>query len=259
MAGILEHGDIYFLYWPRPDTSATGLYGVRRFYMVLHPHDHAIYRLLAIGEERLPALGEGTDSAWLRVDKVGRRAEEITGELAYQEHHAQAGFTRAVGEGVYALVRHQDHAHLLYALELPEEPGDVQKDLNIAKEASYVISVKNPLLPSPPAPGQEEGYVSRDEGIFPQSLHGPESEIPFPSHLQQRFQGKRFLSVDDPQFLDHEGTELLLIGLEANIPQELGVTLQPEHETLETAEIFQDLHLRCAECSAEPLFRGEWP
>jgi hypothetical protein len=47
-------------------------------------------------------------------------------------------------------------------LELPRSEGDVQEELNIEREASYVISVKNPEKPAPRSAGlsskQEANY-----------------------------------------------------------------------------------------------------
>jgi hypothetical protein len=51
---------------------------------------------------------------------------------------------RPVGEGKYAIVKHQNHAELAYIFEMPKESGEAQKELGIAKEASYIISVINP-------------------------------------------------------------------------------------------------------------------
>jgi hypothetical protein len=45
-----------------------------------------------------------------------------------------------VGEGKYAIVKHQNHAELAYILEIPNDPGEAQIELGTEKEASYVIS-----------------------------------------------------------------------------------------------------------------------
>jgi hypothetical protein len=73
---------------------------------------------------------------------------------------------RPAGEGRYALVRHDDHTHLAYELELPTKPRDVQQELDIEPQASYVIAVKNPQAGSPTAVG-----LSRDrKAQLPESL-----------------------------------------------------------------------------------------
>jgi hypothetical protein len=96
---------------------------------------------------------------------------------------------------VYALVRHDDHTHLAYALELPSKPGEVQEELEILPEASYIITVKNPEQPSPPGVGLDEAQQAE-----------------LPNRLEARFRGRRFVPVDPPEFLDPEGAELILIG-----------------------------------------------
>jgi hypothetical protein len=55
---------------------------------------------------------------------------------------------RPVGEGKYAIVRHQNHAELAYILEMPEQLGEAQKELGIEKEASNVVSVINSRVPN---------------------------------------------------------------------------------------------------------------
>ena len=67
------------------------------------------------------------------------------------------------GEGVYVLTRTGKTMHLAYALELPEKPGPVQKQLNIEPEASFALSIKNPEKGSP----RNTGLDSRGEGRLP--------------------------------------------------------------------------------------------
>jgi hypothetical protein len=78
---------------------------------------------------------------------------------------------RPVGEGKYAIVRHQNHAELAYILEMPEQPGEAQKELGIEKEASYIISVINPKKPAP------TGYPSTDEQAFRNLLNKSEKYL----------------------------------------------------------------------------------
>ena len=44
--------------------------------------------------------------------------------------------------GVYTIVDHGRDSRLVYELEVPQEPGDVQADFSINKTGSFVISVK---------------------------------------------------------------------------------------------------------------------
>jgi hypothetical protein len=50
----------------------------------------------------------------------------------------------------------------------------------------------------------------------------------------------------------------VLIGADEDVFEELGVRLNPEHETLETAELFNDLRMERSEHPLKPLFEGRW-
>ena len=55
--------------------------------------------------------------------------------------------------GVYSIVLHgKRDSHLLYRLEVPEEPGEVQRELRIFKEGKILLSVKSALPRLTPGP-----------------------------------------------------------------------------------------------------------
>lgn len=244
----LEEGDIYFVYRPKVEHgSAQGLEDVQRMNVVLHPRGEKRYRLLVIGEKKMPGVEKKGRKSWGFVERVsgdsGKLEEELSGKTYRTRTRGERDepAVRPAGEGVYAIVRHGDHTHLAYALELPRKPGEVQEELNIEKEASYILSIKNPDKPSPSSTGLHE-----------------EQKAQFPKKLQERFRGRRFIAADPPDFLNYEGAELLLIGSTDDISEELDITLDTEKETEDTAEVFSDLHLRRSEHPVEPLFKGEW-
>ncbi len=144
---------------------------------------------------------------------------------------------RPAGEGRYALVEHEDHTHLAYALELPERPGPVQEALQIKEEASYIISVKNPERPSP---------------------LGLEEKPRYPRQLLDVFGGRKFVPVSPPNLLDYENAEIVMIGASEDAEQELGIRLDPKKETGNTADIFRELKLERQKHPVAPLFKGEW-
>jgi hypothetical protein len=248
-AHVLESGDIYFAYRPKIEAQAAKSFDdVARLYMILSPRGKQLYRFIIIGEKRLPAVSGGGDrKTWGFVEKVASRPEEVEDELDPEtyptktrgERHLAAA--RPAGEGVYAIARHSGHTHLAYALELPAEPGEVQQALNIVKEGSYIIAVKNPEAPSPPGVGLDESRRAA-----------------FPKELQERFQGRRFIPAEPPDFLDYEGAEILLVGARQDVFAELGLELNPEHETEATAEIFNDLKMERSLHPLTPLFKGKW-
>lgn len=59
---------------------------------------------------------------------------------------------RVFGEGHYALVVNQGDvpsrtsSHLVYVLELPDQPGDVQEAFNLKAEGSFGVSIKASCL-----------------------------------------------------------------------------------------------------------------
>lgn len=239
MSEVLERGNIYFFYRPRLGQEVVrGLEDIRRFYLILKPHGKDRYRLLIIGRKRLPEVADGRETYWGFVDKVRCRPEDIEATLDATDEEPAA---RPVGEGVYAIARHGDHTHLAYALELPEQPGEVQQSLRVEPQAIYVLSVKNPHRPSPREAGLDD-----------------ERQASFPPELQAHFGNRRFIPTDPPDFLDYEGTELLFIGAAEDVSKELGLRLDPERETAESADVYTELRLERELHPVEPLLQGEW-
>jgi hypothetical protein len=245
---VLEEGNVYFLYRPRVEEDEPGaVRDIQRLYTVLSPYGKDRHRLLVLGRKSLPEVHDGGERHWGFVDRVVKDPRALREVLEEQQYGTKTRGERRVpaarpaGEGVYAIVRHEGHTHFAYALELPERPGEVQRELNIEPEASYILSVKNPEQPSPPGAGLGKGQKAQ-----------------FPKHLKERFGRHRFLNADPPDLLDYEGVELLLIGAHENPEAELGVALNPQDETLATAEIFKDLRLRKSRHPVQPLITGEW-
>lgn len=245
----LEHGNIYFFYRPRvEEEDPTSAQDVQNLYMVLAPSGKNTYRRVLVGRQRLPDPSrKGRQRMWGFVDLVRDRPEAVVEHLreeAYEtktrgERHQPAA--RPAGEGVYGLSLHGDHTHLVYALELPRDRGEVQTDLQIEDEASYVVTVRNPDTPAP-----------RGAGL-------PHHERPhYPKHLRSLFRGRKFAETDPPELLDHEGTEIILVAAAEDVHDELGIDLNPEEEDAQSAEIFRELRVRKSERPVAPLLEGRW-
>jgi hypothetical protein len=247
---VLERGNLYFLYRPRVEEhEPEGAGDLQNLYLVLSPHGRRDeYRLLIVGRQEMPdPEASGRQRYWAFVDAVYRDPEKLSQDLresTYQtktrgERHRPAA--RPAGEGVYEIVRHGDHTHLTYALELPEKPGEVQRELNITEEASYVVSVKNPQKPSPPRAGL------------------PRRDVRLPKRLMECFRDRKFADLSPPDFLDHEGVELLLVSASADLKEELGSPLAEQTQRgASSADIFQELRLHKSQHPVEPLFQGHW-
>jgi hypothetical protein len=243
---LLERGDLFFLYRPRVGADeAHGLKDVERVYLVLKPWRPRKYRLLIIGRKRFPHPREH-DRFWAFVWRVLKDRKALQAELGEREYRTMtrgvrhAAAARPVGEGIYAIVRHDEHTHLAYRLELPKRRGAAERELGIEREASYIVAVKNPASPDPPGAGLDR-----------------EHEAHFPPRLQAKFAGRRFIPLDPPDFLDDEGAELVLIGAAEEAQSELGIEFKPDDENEHTADVLKELRLP-REVAREPLFEGAW-
>src|SRR5918997_6297980 len=186
-AEVLEKGDIFFFYRPKAkvvnDSSGgdvKSIEDIRRFFMVTastitaaedntgsryqeqfdntsrttskEEGESSRYRLFVIGKKSLPEIrtteARRSERYWAKVGGIFENPQELTNELLADEFR-KGDAARPVGEGKYAIVKHQDHAELAYVLEMPEEPGEAQRELGIEKEASYIVSIINPKVPVP--------------------------------------------------------------------------------------------------------------
>jgi hypothetical protein len=245
---ILESGNIYFIFRPKVEEhQPKGVQDVERFYLVLSPEGKKVYRMIIVGQKTLPDVHDGGERSWGFVDLVTKNPADIEKALVETHYETKTRGKRALpaarpaGEGVYAIVRHGDHTHLAYSLELPQAPDKVQRDLQIQEEGSYIITVKNPETGAPRGVG----------------LRG-EQKADFPKKLQEIFRGRKFADVDPPEFLDYEGAELILIGAKDDPRRELGISLKTEKETEKSADIFSDLKLKRSQHPVAPLFKGKW-
>lgn len=246
-AETLEKGDIWFFYRPKVEEEDPSKQAdVQRFYLVTHPVG-GNYRLNIIGGKELPdPAKKGRGKYWGFVDMVRKGPKAIDAELGHEDYQTKTRgerhlpAARPAGEGKYRIVRHDDHTHLAYN-ELPKEPGEVQKAFHIEDEASYIVSVKNPERPTPKNAGLQS-----------------EQKADLPKDLMERFQGRRFVDVDPPSFLDKEGVEFLLISAAENIKEELGVEIKADTQRCQNADVFKDLKLDREEHPTEPLCEGHW-
>jgi hypothetical protein len=243
---VAEQGDVFFFYRPRVDTDEVDdLRDVQRFFLVLKPDRDRRYRRIVVGRKRLPDPRRH-ERQWAFVAEVADDPAELRDEVEGGVYETRTRGVRVqpparpAGEGRYAIVEHDGHAHLAYVLELPREPGPAQEAFGIRPEASYVVAVRNPAAEAPPG----VGLPTRERADFP-----PE--------LRERFGRRRFAPLDDPRLLDYEGAELVVIGAAEDVESELGVRLDQDEERLETADLFRQLRIGPGELPVEPLESGE--
>ena len=251
---IVEQGDIFFFYRPKVGTEeVSSTEDVQRFYMVtaLEEKDRK-YRLFILGRKKLPEIVEGKSTSeernWALNTLTTNNPEDIRKELLAAEYETETKGKRRVaaaapaGEGKYSIVKHDNHTEFAYALELPEVPGPIQREFEIKKEASYIMSVKNPDI-------QISGFKAFEKRT-PQ----------YPESLKKEFGDRRWINIEDPKLLDYENTQLLLIGArKKDVEEELGIDLNEEKETANTAELFRELKIRKDQVPLKPLLKGEFP
>ncbi len=250
----VERGHIFFLYQPKPVSEAEnqkipaeGLEDVQNFWMILSPEYKPRYRLIRLGPKKLPDPKKEGKRFWGVVDKVTDRAKELMAGLQRESwepekdvHHIRPE-ARPAGDGVYAIVPHENHTHLLFSLGLPKEPGQVQQELNIPQEGNYLVYLKNPGEPTQPEEGQEQ----------PGKPH-------YPDVLLEQFKGKRYLSAESPALWDFENTELLFSVDFKSLPEDFDLPELSQQNEANTNEIFRDLEMDKKENPVKPLFFGEW-
>jgi hypothetical protein len=284
---ILETGLAYFFYRPSVEVAGEGreMRGqadVARFYLLLSPKllgpsinsaqdwltassskDTTLYnkRLIQIPKKKLPDIPTHERLLGI-VDKVSPNLHEIRSYLEGADTRSNEGGgavpryaqVRPVAEGVYALLEHESHTHLVYVLELPTEPGQVQDAFNLKKEGSYIILVKTPS-PLPAEAPSTDDLVNKD--------------IPLPEKPKEPTQILHstvpFSPVTSPDLLDREGSAVLLVGAAEGLEEELGMTgkltkdiqqldLRPHRDD----KLFQELHLHRKEHFKDPLTSGVW-
>lgn len=217
---FLEQGDIYFFYKPRKNIITVQSHAdVARFYFVLDPFGNTPPRYIVMGNKGMPTFSDGGQTTWGFVQIVGGRGFQVY--LQPTQNRRRTG-SRPTGEGIYTIVTHGDHTHLLYALELPERLGQVQQAFNITKEANYIFS-------------------NRPTAISPNSPEEPYSNF----------------SPIKPEYLNQRGTEVLLVGVGADVKR-LGIAADPERETLRTADIFSRLKVDAQRHPLGSLISGKW-
>jgi hypothetical protein len=251
---IVEQGDIFFFYRPKVGTEeVTSTEDVQRFYMVTSPEERdSKYRLFVLGRKQLPEIVEDKSTSeernWALNTLTTNNAEDIRRELLAAEYETETKGKRRMaaaapaGEGKYSIVKHDNHTELAYVLELPEKPGPTQKEFEIKKEASYIVSVKNPDIQTP-------GFKAFEK-----------RKPDYPANIKQKFGDKRWINVEDPELLNYENTQLLMIGARRkDIEEELGIDLNEEKETENTADLFKGLKVKIEQVPLRPLLMGEFP
>jgi len=154
---------------------------------------------LIIGKKHLPETKQH-ESYFLFIDKVSEDRKALLKSLEEKHYQTKTRGERiepvshCLAEGKYLIVEHRGHTHFCYQIINPTELKKEQMEFNLQKEDDYLIKVKNPQQPSPPGVGIRE-----------------QQKVSYPPEIQEKFANYRFINLDNPQFLDYAGVEILLI------------------------------------------------
>ena len=235
---FLEQGNIFFFYKPKKGVEEVKEFeDVGRFYFVLDPYGEKQIRFVVMGQKKMPSVTDGHERAWGFIEKVGGRGFMVSSK---QKVVSVSGNARPVGEGLYAILHHIDHTHLVYVLELPRKLGEVQKAFNIERQANYIFIIKHPNTPLPPG------------ALLPSSKGEPKNE-----NFIKEFGTRKYIPVNPPSLLDYEGAMVFMIGVNDELAK-LGMQVNKDIETEGSADIFQELKMSKKRHPIEPLMKGTW-
>ena len=209
-SSILEKGIIYFFFRARVNVeNPQDIQDIARSYFVLRPIPHGAKlgdgtigdennsRLIALPKKVLPVSGK--DKFMVFVEKAkssfATLKEDFMSASDYATKTAGTSHTPAVtpfAEGIYAITTTGRESHLAYMITIPNELGEVQKDVGIKESGSFVVSAKNPKFPGP-----ANTNIGKDPG--------------FSEEIMSEFRDLRWMPLQ-PKLLDYEGTQFLLIG-----------------------------------------------
>ncbi len=209
---VLESGSITFLYRPRVEEQhPQDLDDVQRVLLLLSPEGGLHERLIAVGRKNLPCSAR-RDRFWGFVDLVltpydmnAALDAQVYGTKTRGLRHLPAA--RPFATGTYEITTHGTHSHLRWtARRVAEDP--VAADVHIEPEADYIVTVMNP---DPTVWGLTEVPDLQSELFDELELHVT-IPTPFPPALQARFRGRRYAQLDDAEWLEHPGAELVFVG-----------------------------------------------
>ena len=165
-SSILEKGIIYFFFRGRVGIDEPSQVNeIARTYIVLRPLPHGAKlgegaigdahnnRLLVLPKKVLPQSGR--DRFMLFVEKANASMGEIKSGMGASDYATKTAGTRhtpamaPIGEGVYALTSTGRESHLAYMVTIPSELSEVQRDVGLREQGSFIVSVKNPQYGGP--------------------------------------------------------------------------------------------------------------
>ncbi|KAH0432249.1 hypothetical protein CcaCcLH18_06604 [Colletotrichum camelliae] len=213
-SNVLEKGIIYFFIRARVNLDAAEeVDDIARSYLILRPiapdsklgdgpiGDAGNTRLIALPKKVFPESGR--DRFMMFVEKAGASFAELKEQfLSGDQNETKAGTSQVpaatpVGEGVYVITTTGRESHLAYMLTLPSNIGEVQEELGLKEQGSFILSTKNP---------NKSG---------PANASLPENPD-YPEKINKEFRDLRWMPTK-PEHLDYANAQILLIGESSGI------------------------------------------
>lgn len=163
----MEKGIIYFFIRGRVGIDEpSSIDDIRRSYIILRPlakdaklgegtiDDAGNSRLIAIPKKVLPLSGKDRWIAFVEKSHTSFKTlkDEFLSASDYTTKTAGVRHTPAatpVAEGIYAITSTGRKSHLAYMVTLPDDLGEVQKEIGLKKKGSFIISTRNPQYEPP--------------------------------------------------------------------------------------------------------------
>ncbi|KAH6890647.1 hypothetical protein B0T10DRAFT_596796 [Thelonectria olida] len=111
-------------------------------------------------KDRFMAFVNMTDASYEKVKDDFLASTDYVTKTAGSRHTPQA---TPIAEGVYAMTSTGRESHFAYMLTLPEKLDEVQKELGLKKQGSFIVSTKNPKYPGPANARLPKGPEFSDE------------------------------------------------------------------------------------------------
>jgi len=246
---VLERGSLLFLYRPKASVAhAHGAADIEQLYFMLMPDDREDHksRVYLLSQTSLPASSEDGPilATAVEVDSDPRVAlDNLEEETAKAPGRAARPWAPIAGEGRYAIFKHVSSTYLAYGLDRPEQPGEVQQALHLAKQGNLLISVKPPAAPSQP---------------------GQATQPLYPSRLKSLLQAYGEVPVEPSDFMDYQGTQVVLKAANSAVKHQWGLRLEQDGQNQRERQAFQLLHkeerraAREGIALLEPMEEGLW-
>ncbi|KAK7418922.1 hypothetical protein QQX98_003625 [Neonectria punicea] len=238
-SNTLEKGIVYFFIRGRVNIDEPeGVNDVARSYMILRPipkdarlgegpiGDSGHTRVLVLPKKTFPVSPKDRFMAFVSMSKASY--QDLKDDfLASSDYVTKTVGTRhipqatPIAEGVYAITSTGRESHFAYILTLPQKLDEVQKELGLKRQGSFIISTKSPKYPRPA------------NARLPK---GPE----YPKDILEDFRDLRWMP-SKPVHLNYANSQILLIGERSGIDKATEPQDEEQKKGKDNKEVLENL------------------